>query len=225
MAKETSASVVDSIRQALKEKGGGGNMPEELFFVPKDGKKIIRFLSEFDEAIEVIMHDKYGAFMPQPCLKYYDKECPFHGRGFRTKTNYAWTVYDYESKQKRILISPPTQNSALEDLVAIWEEFGTLRDRDVRIRRSGGDKSTYRARDLAKAKFEGDYSKPFTKGKVLAILEGLISETEIKADDGDDDDRPKKGAKDDDDDRPRKQSGDKDEPRPKKKARDADEED
>jgi hypothetical protein len=207
VSKEQPVDIVEHIRQKMKEGGGSSNMPPELFFVPKDGKKRIRFLSEFNEAIEVVMHGKYGVMMPQPCLEYYGMECPFHGRKWNTTTQYAWTVYDYESKQKKVFMSTLTQYSAMDDLMAIWDEskdkFGnkTIKDRDIVIRRSGGDKAAYRARDKGPSEFDGEFSKPFSEKKVRAILQGLIAfKTEPKDDDDDEDDAKPRGAKPKDDD-------------------------
>jgi len=205
VAKEKATSVIDRIRSRLSKEGGGagvggGSMPEELFFVPKGGEKIVRFLSEFDEPVMVETHDWYGHFMPQPCFKYYGKKCPFHTKPYRTAEQYIWTLYDYENEAKRMIMMQASQNSALEDLLEIFDEHGTIgvpkegsTGFDIKIKRQiRGNKTKYKARVVKETigeEYQGKYKNRFKDEKVFSTIKGLIRQ--LKADaavDVDDDD-------------------------------------
>ena len=180
MAGEKSGSFVELIRKALNDaaSGGGGGLPDELLFVPKDGKKLGRFLSEFDKPTAVIMHDKWQALMPQPCLKQYGEPCQFHGSDFRTTTWYAWTVWDYEAKAKRVGVWKASLQSPVERLLDIFDMNGTIKDRDIELSRVGqGTKSRYKARPTTPGPtpFEGPVDMPYSDEKVLEILKGMVS--------------------------------------------------
>lgn len=189
---EKPASVVDQIRKALAEggekaEGGGGGMPSELFFVAKDGVKVVRFLTEFNAATAIKMHDWFGHFYPQPCFKYYNKVCPFckaSNSNIKTNTWYAWTVYDYESQSKRLAMFKTTLASPLEDLVEIYDaNEQTILDRDITIKRSssGEGKTHYRARAKNPSEFTGKFKKPFTEEKIFQILQGTIKIVAVPA--------------------------------------------
>lgn len=219
MGKEKAASVLDDIRKALRAGAGGAasgrGMPDEMLWVPVDGVKLLRFLSDMEEKedapgpLPVIMHDKFKEFMPQPCFKYYGKKCPFCDLGgkYRTSTFYAFTVYDYESERKRLAVWRPSGNSPVEDLVEIYEKNGTLRDRDIKIIRvPSGDKSKYKAREAQGQPTEykvKNKRNPFSEEKAFAILRGTITVVKPKVVDPDledgDERGGRKGADDDDD--------------------------
>lgn len=213
MSKEKAGSVIDEIRSALRKGGKDGKgkgLPNELLFVQVDGVKVVRFLADAtnEETTKVVQHDKYGEFMPQPCFRYYGKKCPFCDLGgkYKTRTFYAWTVYDYESQQKRIFLAAPSQNSALDDLIEIFEKNGTLKDRDLRIIRvaSGDNKSRYKVREVQgePTPYKVPNKKnPFSQDKIFSILRGTISQVKPKAvESGIDDDAPISRSSSDDDD-------------------------
>ena len=178
MSAEAAKSIVESIRKALHEGGqGGGNTLQEILLVPKDGKKLIRFLTEFDKALPIIMHDQFKVMYPQPCLRYYEEPCPFHGEsGFRETTQYAFTVWDYESQSKRVAMWKATAAGPMEDLLYQFDKNSTITDRDWEIKRSGtGTKGTTRARSMDPAPFEGKLSQPFPEERVMEIVKGLIA--------------------------------------------------
>lgn len=178
--KEKPKSVVERIRKKLRdaEESSGGNMPDTMAFIAKDGIKRWRFLTDFDEALPVTMHDKYGSMYPQPCLKYYDKNCPFHEKPIRTSEQYVFTVYDYEMGQKLWYMVKATRNSCLEDLLEIFDENGTITDRDIQVKRLGeGKKTHYKAKELAHkpTKFEGKSKQAFTSDFIFKELKQLIN--------------------------------------------------
>lgn len=174
-------SITETIRKALIDGTSGGGMPEELFMVPKDGMKVVRFLTNnTDKAIPIIMHDKWEVLRPQPCLKYYNEPCPFHVEGFRQVTWYAFTIWDYESQAKRVAMWKPTLASPLEALIDLQDSNNTLDDRDIELRRVGtGTKSRWKVKALPASPFEGKLSKPFPEDKVLEIVKGMVAKRSL----------------------------------------------
>lgn len=176
-------SIVDEIRRALlgaAQSGDGEGMPEQLLWVPRDGVRIVRFLTEFskDEIIKVTMHDKFRSFYPQPCLKHYGEPCPFCGaKGVRTTTQYVFTVFDYDSGSKKIVVFKASPGAALEDLMNHYDVYGTIKDRDFNLKKLGvGPRTRVRASPATPTPtpYTGTLSKPFSEVKVLEILKPLI---------------------------------------------------
>lgn len=180
MAAEASTpgkNLTETIRKALTESSAGGSMPQEILLVPKDNAKRLRLLSEFDEAVSIIMHDKFQVLFPQPCLKYYGEPCPFHNvEGIRTVTWYAWTVYDYENEAKRIGLWKATLASPIEQLLDLFDANGTIKDRDVEMKKIGsGPKTRVKVKPLPVSPYSGKLNEPFKEAKIMEIVKGLIT--------------------------------------------------
>lgn len=199
--KEKAKSVVERIRKKLLEDSekGGGSMPDEMMFIPEDGEKEVRFLTEFDEPVPVMMHDAFGKMFPQPCLQYYEKKCPLHVKPIRTSEQYAFTVYDYEMEQKKIYLIKATRNSILEWLLDQFDENGTITDRDIKIIRKGkGKKTHYVAKEMQHkpTKFEGKSKVAFTQDHIFKVLEEMVNVKKLSDLNGrDDEDEPEEKEK------------------------------
>lgn len=156
-------------------------MPQEILLIGKDTPKRLRMLSEFDEAFSIIMHDKFQVLFPQPCLKYYSEPCPFHNvEGIRTVTWYVWTVYDYENASKRIGLWKATLASPIEQLLDLYDANGTIKDRDIEMRKIGqGPKTRVKVKVLPVSVFEGKYHEPYKEDKIMEIVKGLITKKTI----------------------------------------------
>lgn len=202
MGKEKPQSIVETIKKALLDAPqGAAGIPEELLFIPKDGTKVVRFLSEFDEAVPIIMHDKFGSMFPQPCLKYFKKPCQFHGGEFKTTTQYGWTVLDYESGAKKLALWKATLASPIERLLEIYESNGTVKDRDIKLQKMGsGPKTRVKAMEVQKEPTDYETSagknkpnKPFSQEKVFEIVQKMVTK-ESAADVTGDDESVNEGA-------------------------------
>lgn len=222
MSKEKSQSMVDIIRQRVESSASS----MKIFFRLKAGdKRRIRILTEMTEATRIVYHDKWGD-INTPCLKYFGKKCKYCGdRDYRTRDQFAFSVYDYEFKDVFILICAANDNSPIPRMLEMYDEYGTLLDRDYTISRKGkGVETSYGLVPADRAKFKG-------KGKYSAFDEDEIFErlkekwendksraAATKADDDEIDDYD-----DEEDEEPKKNS--KPKPKPKKKYEDDDEED
>ena len=120
--------LVDKIKNEAKKTGS--NKGKFLFF--PEGKKVrIRFLADMDDGIEVKFHDSFEAGINVPCQELYGRDCPYcEDEDLRTRNLYAWPVWDYESKEVKIFMFAVNNCSPVPALMAMYENYGTLLDRD-----------------------------------------------------------------------------------------------
>jgi len=140
------------------------------FYVGQDKKGRVRFLNDLEDAVEVTWHDKFEDAVNTPCLSHFGLECPFcdleKGK-IRTRDVFAWTIYNYDIGKKQIFRYAANNFSPIPSLVALYESYGTLCDRDYVITRSGtGFEMSYHVVPMDKSKFKGD-SKPFSKEEIF----------------------------------------------------------
>jgi hypothetical protein len=170
----------DSMVKRIKKQIARSSMSLGKFIrIGTDEKVKIRFISNFDSAVPITEHDKWGKLMPVPCLKVHlGKDCPFcKVEGVRTREVYAWTVWDYDSKEKKVLKFAPNSVSPIQSLVTALEAYGTLTDRAYVISKVGSGKSTkYGCIALDKKKFKKKI-KPFTEEEIIKMC--LSSSSEI----------------------------------------------
>ena len=182
--------LVDDIKNQVKK--SGTNKGKFLYF--KSGTKVrVRFLDDMDEGHKVRFHDSYAAGINVPCQEEFGHECPYcDDDELRTRDQYAWSVWDYDAKEVKILMAPVNQCSPVPALVSMYEAYGTLCDRDYVITKSGQQQSTtFSVVPMDKAKFRNDKAKPLSEQKFLQFLDKAVP----CDDNNDDDDEPKKKIK------------------------------
>lgn len=203
--------MLDRIRDGINNPtSGGGGMPAKQSFIPSGKSKRFRFFTEWDEdqIIEITMHGKFQVIFPQPCLKYYGKKCPFcklPKDKMRTYSSFVFTVWEYQDAEegtegrKRILLTESRPNQIAEGLMEVFDENGTITDRDLIITRKGERNTTrYKVKAVkgGSSKFEAEdkegkavKAKPYDKDKVFAILsERLVESAKAKESDDEDED-------------------------------------
>ena len=182
--------LVDDIKNQVKK--SGTNKGKFLYF--KSGTKVrVRFLDDMDEGHKVRFHDSYAAGINVPCQEEFGHECPYcDDDELRTRDQYAWSVWDYDAKEVKILMAPVNQCSPVPALVSMYEAYGTLCDRDYVITKSGQQQSTtFSVVPMDKAKFRNDKAKPLSEQKFLQLLDKAFP----CDDNNEDDDEPKKKIK------------------------------
>ena len=182
--------LVEDIKNQVKK--SGTNKGKFLYF--KSGTKVrVRFLDDMDEGHKVRFHDSYAAGINVPCQEEFGHECPYcDDDELRTRDQYAWSVWDYDAKEVKILMAPVNQCSPVPALVSMYEAYGTLCDRDYVITKSGQQQSTtFSVVPMDKAKFRNDKAKPLSEQKFLQLLDKAFP----CDDNDDDDDEPKKKSK------------------------------
>jgi hypothetical protein len=182
--------LVDDIKNQVKK--SGTNKGKFLYF--KSGTKVrVRFLDDMDDGHKVKFHDSYAAGINVPCQEEFGHECPYcDDDELRTRDQYAWTVWDYDAKEVKILMAPVNQCSPVPALVSMYEAYGTLCDRDYVITKSGQQQSTtFSVVPMDKAKFRNDKAKPLSESKFLQLLDKAFPCDERE----DEDDEPKRKSK------------------------------
>lgn len=197
--------LVDDIKNQVKK--SGTNKGKFLYF--KSGTKVrVRFLDDMEDGHKVRFHDSFAAGINVPCQETFDKECPYcDDDELRTRDQYAWSVWDYDAKEVKILMAPVNQCSPVPSLVSMYEAYGTLCDRDYVITKSGQQQSTtFSVVPMDKAKFRNEKAKPLSESAFLKVLNKAFPCNE---DDDDNDDyeevkkskrKPKKVEVEEDDD-------------------------
>ena len=189
------AGLVDSIKNDVKR--AGTNKGKFIFF--REGQKQrVRFLQDMDDGIEVVFHDSFERGINVPCQEIFDRECPYcEDDGVRTRSQYAWSVYNYETKEVQIFMFPVNNCSPIPALMAMYENYGTIVDRDFVISVSGKQQNkTYSVVPMDKVRFRNEKAKPFSLKSILKMLDKAYPCDDVDEDDYDDDEdeAPKKRA-------------------------------
>lgn len=185
--------LLDDIKNQVKK--SGTNKGKFLYF--KSGNKIrVRFLQDLEDGLKILFHDSYAKGIYSPCQKYYDRECKYcDEEDIRNRDNFAWSVWDHEAKEVKILMAPVNSFTAIPQLIAMYETYGTLTDRDYVITKTGtGQGSSFSVVPMDKSKFVNTKAKPYTKAKLLDMIDKAFSDVS-EDEDSDDDDKPKSSSK------------------------------
>lgn len=184
--------LVDDIKNQVKK--SGTNKGKFLYF--KSGTKVrVRFLDDMDDGHKVTFHDSFTAGVNVPCQEIFDRECPYcEDDELRTRDQYAWSVWDYDAKEVKILMAAVNQCSPVPALVSMYEAYGTLCDRDYVITKSGQQQSTtFSVVPMDKAKFRNEKAKALSESAFLKTLDKAFPCDE--SEDDEEDEAPKKKAK------------------------------
>lgn len=177
--------LLDSIKRDAKK--SGSNKGKFIYF--REGQKQrVRFLQDMDDGLEVTFHDSYERGINVPCQELFGKECPYcEDEGVRTRSQYVWSVWNYESKEVQLFMFPMNNCSPLPAIVAMFENYGTLMDRDYVISVSGKQQNkTFSVVPMDKVKFRNAKAKPYSKAAVLKMLNKAWPCEESEDDEDDD---------------------------------------
>lgn len=166
---EKSRSIVDIMKDKIKRSSSG---LQNVFYVRKDSKVRIRFLTDMEEAVELRFHSKWQKYN-HLCLSYLGKDCPHcdeEEEGGNAYDMYAFTIWNYESKKREVFMYKATRNSPIFQLISMNEEFGTITDRDYIIQKQGeGVNTIYTVVPIEKKQFRGE-EQQFSRKKIIALV-------------------------------------------------------
>ena len=188
--------LLDSIKSDVKK--SGQNKGKFIYF--REGQKIrVRFLQDMDDGLEVIWHDSFEQGINVPCQEIFGRECEYcDDDTLRTRKQYCWSVYNYETKEVQLFMFAVNNCSPIPALVAMYETYGTLMDRDYVISVSGKQQNkTFSVVPMDKVKFRNEKAKPFSKKTVLKMIDKAWPDENADSDDDveDEDDVPVKKKK------------------------------
>lgn len=182
--------LVDKIKADVKK--SGQNKGKFIYF--REGQKQrIRFLTDMDDGMEVTFHDSFERGVNVPCQELYGKNCAYcEDEGLRTRSQYIWSVYNYETKEVQLFMFAVNNCSPIPALMAMFENYGTITDRDYVISVSGKQQNkTFSVVPMDKVKFRNEKAKPYSEKAILKMLDKAFP-CEDTDDDEDEDEVPKK---------------------------------
>lgn len=184
--------ILNRIKEETKK---SGQSKGKFIYFREGEKKRVRFLTEFDDGMEIIFHDSFEQGVNVPCQEMYGKDCEYcETEGLRTRSLFAWSVYDYDAKEVKILMQAVNNCTAVPALMALYENYGTLLDRDLVITRSGKQQSTtYAVIPQDKNKFRNEKAKALSDDRILKYLAQAYPDE--NAEDEEDEDFDEKPAK------------------------------
>lgn len=173
-----------------------GSVQKEIFYVGADQKRRVRFLQELDDGIEIVLHSNYEAGQTILCGESIGESCDCddydYDDGWRTKSMYAWSVWDVEEKRVKIFMYAMNQYSPLPQILSFAEDYETIMDRDYVIKVKGKQlDKTVTVVPQDKEKFKNKKAKPYTEEEMIEILKKNYSNDIDDVDDDDDDDEEK----------------------------------
>lgn len=162
--------LVDKIKADAKK--SGQNKGKFVYF--REGQKQrIRFLTDMDDGMEVIFHDSFERGVNVPCQEALGRNCSYcEDEGLRTRSQYIWSVYNYETKEVQLFMFAVNNCSPIPALMAMYENYGTITDRDYVISVSGKQQNkTFSVVPMDKVKFRNEKAKPYSEKAILKMLD------------------------------------------------------
>ena len=178
------------LSEIKQESAKSGASKGKFIYFRENTKTRVRFLQELDDGMEVIMHDNYEKGINIPCREMYGKACKYcDDEELRTRSLYAWSVYDYEAKEVKILMQAVNRCSAIPAILSLNESYGTITDRDFIITKTGKQTdTTFTVVPMDKEKFRNTKAKALSKEALLKYLDKAYPDTDSDDDDEDDED-------------------------------------
>lgn len=182
--------LLNDIKNEIKRSGASKG---KLLFFKEDSKVRVRFLTDMEDGMKVPFHDSFQESINVPCQEIFGRECKYcEMENLRTRNLYIWSVWDYESKEVKLLMAAVNNCSPIPTLTALYDTYGTLLDRDFIITRKGKQQNTtYAVVPMDKAKFKNSKAKALSEEAILKILDKAYPDDEA-------DESSSKKSKDDD---------------------------
>lgn len=211
--------LLDSIKQDARKSG----QSKGKFIYFREGQKVrIRFLQDMDDGLELLFHDSFERSINVPCQELFGRDCPYcNDESVRTRKQYCWSVWDYENKEVKLFMFPVNNCTPIPALVAMYENYGTITDRDYVITVSGKQQNkTFSVVPMDKVKFRNDKAKAYSEKAVLQLLDKAFPCDATSDSDIDDEDEEEEKPK-----KKKKPTSESKKPNTKGKAKDEDEDD
>lgn len=166
--------LLDKIKQEAQKSGEGKS---KFFYVKSGAKKRIRFIQDMEDGFEVPWHKVWDQNVNHPCQTFLGKKrCPFCEAGNDPRPQYAWSVWDYDSSEVKILMFGVNRCSPVDAIVSAYDTYGTIKDRDYVLSVSGTNTDKrYSVMPTDKSKFRNDKAKPYTRPAFIKLLSEAYS--------------------------------------------------
>lgn len=163
-------SLLDKIKTDIKKSGSNKG---KIIYIRDGDKKRIRFLEDLNDGHIIKFHDSFERNINVPCQETFGRDCPYcDDEGLRTRENYAWSVWDYDANEVKVLMYPVNNYTPIPALVNMYETYGTLLDRDYMLSVTGKQQNkTFGVVPMDKAKFRNSKAQPLSEKKLFAMLD------------------------------------------------------
>lgn len=162
---------LQSLKNEIKK---SGTSKGKLMFFKEDKSVRVRFLTDLEDGLEILFHDSFQLGVNVPCQENFGRECEYcDNDDLRSRKKYAWCVYDYESKEVKIILEAVNNCSPVPSFVSLYESLGTLTDRDYEIKQTGkGQNKTFTVIPMEKRQFRGGAKiKALSEQAMLKIID------------------------------------------------------
>lgn len=178
---------LDQIKTAVKN---SGSSKKDILYFGADTSKRIRFLQELDDGHSYTFHSDFETKIYEPCQDQEDHEdCKLCQQGIGTKEVFVWSVYDYDTSSVKLLAIKATGISPVPALIEFFEEYGTIMDRDYKIKKVGkGMGGSYTVTPLDKEKFGVKKAKPYSEKEIWEMFKKAYSSKDVEDEDDEDED-------------------------------------
>ena len=165
-----------------------GSNQRDVMYIAADSVKRVRFLQELDQGFEFQFHSNWEPKIYTLCKDPEDHECcELCNQGIPLTEQFVWSVWDYDSNSVKLLVFKANGISPVPSLIEMYEEFGTIMDRDYKIKKVGkGMGSSFVVTPLDKMRFNNKKAKPHTELEVKEIFEKAFPYNENDDEDEDD---------------------------------------
>lgn len=183
--------LLDNIKKDARK---SGQSKGKFIYFRENQKVRIRFLQDMDEGMEITWHDSYEQGINVPCQEHFGRDCPYcNDDSLRTRSQYCWSVWNYETNEVQLFMFAVNNCSPIPALVAMYETYGTLCDRDYVISVSGKQQNkTFSVVPMDKVKFRNDRAKAYSEKAVLDMINKAWPADNVVDEDEDDDVTSKK---------------------------------
>lgn len=189
-----STNLIKSMKESI---AAAGASKRDIVYFKSDDAIRVRFLTELDDGVTVTMHNQFsqdGKGIFAICEDPDEREvCKYCKDEIPIQEWYAWAVWDYDAAAVRIIFQKATGVSPVSSLIEMYENYGTILDRDYKIKKVGKGKSgSFVITPLDKSAFKNKKAKALTEEKIREIIEKAYSSVEADDDEDDEDEMPKK---------------------------------
>ena len=159
----------------------GSNKKEILYFAENTIKRV-RFLQELDNGFEFQFHNDWDTKIFELCKDPEDHEnCKLCNDGISIQENFVWSVWDYDSNSVKLIQFKASGVSPIPALIEMYEEYGTIMDRDYKIKKIGkGQGSSFSVTPLDKERFSNKKAKALNKIQVEEVIEKKAKKKKAK---------------------------------------------
>lgn len=187
-------NLIKEMKEAVAK---SGTSKKEILYFGADSTHRIRFLQELDSGSTIEFHNNWDPQIFEPCKDPENHEdCKLCEDGIAIQDQYVWSVWDYDSNAVRLLMFKASGVSPIPGLIEMFEEFGTIMDRDYKIKKVGkGTGSSFVITPLDKSRFRNNKAKAYSEKKLREIIMKAYENTDSDDDDEEEETTSKKSKK------------------------------